>query len=122
MRRPVFRPFQWANVELQETEVFDIVNCGPRNRFMICTNAGHQVVHNCTQAVARDILTYSMKNLEKAGYPIVLHIHDEIVAEVNKGEGSIEEFERIMAIMPPWASDWPIRAAGGWRGLRYRKG
>jgi DNA polymerase bacteriophage-type len=63
-----------------------------------------------------------MRNLEKAGYHIVLHIHDEIVAEVDKDFGSIEEFERIMAIMPPWAADWPIRAAGGWRGLRYRKG
>lgn len=83
---------------------------------------GGKLAENVTQAVARDILTHSMKNLEKAGYPIVLHIHDEIVAEVNKGEGSIEEFERVMAIMPPWASDWPIRAAGGWRGLRYRKG
>ena len=83
---------------------------------------GGKLCENAVQAVARDLLVFSLKNLEKAGYPIVLHIHDEIVAEVDKGTGSIEEFERIMAIMPPWASDWPIRAAGGWRGLRYRKG
>lgn len=105
-----------------EFPVYDILNCGPRNRFVVKGDGGPFIVHNCTQAVARDILVFSLKNLEKAGYPIVLHIHDEIVAEVDKGQGSIEEFERIMAIMPPWASDWPIRAAGGWRGLRYRKG
>jgi DNA polymerase len=62
-----------------------------------------------------------MKNLDAAGYAIVLHIHDEIVSEVLKGTGSVDDFERIMAIMPHWAASWPIRAAGGWRGKRYRK-
>jgi hypothetical protein len=42
--------------------------------------------------------------------------------EVPEGTGSVEEVESIMARMPPWAHDWPIRAAGGWRGRRYRKG
>lgn len=81
-----------------------------------------KLTENCCQAVARDILTYAMRNLERSGYPIVLHIHDEIVSEVDKDFGSIEEFEKIMSTMPPWAADWPIRASGGWRGLRYRKG
>lgn len=105
-----------------EFPVYDILNCGPRNRFVVKGDNGPFIVHNCTQAVARDILTHAMLNLAKAGYPIVLHIHDEIVAEVDKGWGSIEEFERIMATMPEWCKDWPVRAAGGWRGLRYRKG
>lgn len=91
-------------------------------RWVRLNTYGGKFTENVTQAVARDILTFSMRNLERAGYHIVLHIHDEIVAEVDKDFGSIEEFERIMAIMPEWAKDWPIKAAGGWRGLRYRKG
>lgn len=82
---------------------------------------GGKLVENIVQGVARDILAHAMLNLEAAGYPIVLHVHDEPVSEVPAGYGSIEEYERIMATMPAWCADWPIKAAGGWRGRRYRK-
>lgn len=82
---------------------------------------GGRLVENIVQATARDIQWHGILNLEKAGYPIVLHVYDEDIAEVPEGFGSVEEFEAIMAIMPPWAAGWPIRAKGGWRGKRYRK-
>ncbi len=82
---------------------------------------GGKLCENVVQATARDILTFALKNVERAGYAVALHIHDEIVSEVLSGTGSIEEFERIMAQLPHWCAGWPIRAAGGWRGKRYRK-
>jgi len=85
------------------------------------TTYGGRLTENIIQAIARDILAYAMVNLDKAGYEIVLHVHDEIAVECRHGQGSIEEVERIMGIMPPWCADWPIKATGGWRGLRYRK-
>jgi DNA polymerase len=93
---------------------------GPTGWMRLDTYGG-KLCENVTQATARDILTFAMKNLERAGYAIALHVHDEAVAEVMAGTGSIEEFERIMATLPAWCADWPIRAAGGWRGKRYRK-
>lgn len=83
---------------------------------------GPKLAENAVQAIAHDIQRFGILALRAAGYPMVLHVYDENVAEVPAGSGSIEEFERIMSTMPPWAADWPIRAAGGWRGRRYRKG
>lgn len=85
------------------------------------TYAG-KLVENLCQSVANDILRYAMANLERAGYPVVLHVYDEIVCEVPNGFGSVEELESIMKTLPRWAAGWPIGADGGWRGRRYRKG
>lgn len=82
---------------------------------------GGKMTENIIQAVARDLMAFAIKNLERAGYPVVIHVHDECVSDVPSGFGSVEEYERIMATMPPWAQGWPVRAAGGWEGLRYRK-
>lgn len=82
---------------------------------------GPKLTENVVQATARDIMAFGLLNLNEAGYRPVLHVHDEIASEVLAGTGSIAEFEQIMSTMPPWAADWPIKAAGGWRGRRYRK-
>lgn len=83
---------------------------------------GGRLTENIVQATAHDIQRFGILALRAAGYHTVLHVYDENVAEVPLGAGSIDEFERIMSTMPPWAHDWPIHAAGGWRGRRYRKG
>jgi DNA polymerase len=75
---------------------------------------------NVTQAVARDILVNGMFNVERAGYPVVLHVYDEAVAEVPRDFGSVEEFERLMLDLPEWCLDMPL-AAHGWRNKRYHK-
>jgi len=93
---------------------------GPRGWIRMKTYGG-SLAENVIQGTAADVMKFAVPNLEAAGYPVVLRIHDEVVGEVPEGFGSIEEFERIMATLPDWCKDWPIRAAGGWRAKRYRK-
>lgn len=82
---------------------------------------GGRLAENNISAIARDVMAHGVNNLETNNYPIVLRVHDELVGEVPKGWGSIEEFEFHMGDLPPYAKSWPIRASGGWRGKRFRK-
>jgi DNA polymerase len=75
---------------------------------------------NIVSGIARDLLAGAMLRLEHAGYTIVLHVHDEAVAEVPEDFGSIEEFTRLMTQRPSWALDLPI-AAKAWTGQRFNK-
>ena len=73
---------------------------------------GGKLAENATQAIARDILAHALLTLEKNGYPVVFHVHDEAVIEMPTGQGSLEEACRLMAIAPDWAKDMPLRADG----------
>lgn len=76
---------------------------------------------NVTQKIARDIQMQAIDNCERNAHPIVMHTYDEDVAEVPKGTGNVERLEALMCDVPEFAQDWPIKAAGGWCGYRYRK-
>ena len=73
---------------------------------------GGKLAENATQAIARDILAHALLTLEKNGYPVIFHVHDEAVIEMPIGQGGLEEACRLMAIAPDWAKDLPLRADG----------
>ncbi|RRK35214.1 hypothetical protein EBB54_06770 [Schaedlerella arabinosiphila] len=73
---------------------------------------GPKLVENIVQGTARDLLAEAMLRVERKGYPIVMHCHDEIIAEVPEGSGSVEEMCEVMVVRPSWAEGLPLRADG----------
>jgi len=73
---------------------------------------GGKLVENITQAVARDCLVVALERAHKAGFPIVFHVHDEIVAELPIGDRSIEQLTELMGQPISWAPGLPLKAAG----------
>ena len=82
---------------------------------------GGRVYENLCQAIARDVLAEGLMLAEKSGYKVVLHVHDEIIAEVpDSPEFNVEGLAAIMSAPPSWALDMPL-AAAGFETYRYRK-
>lgn len=84
---------------------------------------GGKLAENVTQAVANDFLRFAITNHEKAGYPVIFHVHDEDVVEVPEGfkNFNLEDFLKIMARVPDWAIGCPV-GVEGFVGKRYKKG
>ena len=81
---------------------------------------GGKLVENIVQAIARDLLASAMMNVANAGYNIVFHVHDEIIAEAPDGQGSVDEMCMLMSINPDWADGIPL-SADGYECEYYRK-
>jgi DNA polymerase len=71
---------------------------------------GGKLVENVVQAIARDCLAESLKRLEREGYRIVMHIHDEVVLEVPSEWSSAEQVAEIMGEGIKWAPGLPLTA------------
>lgn len=83
---------------------------------------GGKLTENIVQATARDLMAEAMLRVENAGFPVVLTIHDEILAELPiDTDKTLDQFTKLMTEVPEWAYGCPVRAEG-WQGKRYRKG
>lgn len=91
---------------------------GVKKQWVTARAYGGHLAENVTQATARDILADAMIRVEEAGFPVVLHVHDELLCEVSSG--SPDDFQKLMCASEPWAKSLPV-AAEAWSGTRYAK-
>jgi DNA polymerase len=90
-----------------------------RNKHWVRTKTyGGKLCENIVQAVSRDLLASALLRVESAGFPVVLHVHDEIVSETPKVDH--EQFIQLMTVNPPWAAGLPLKAEG-FKSHRYEK-
>lgn len=67
---------------------------------------------NITQAIANDLLRWTLLRLEEEGLDVVLHVHDEVVLEVPEADAQ-SAADRLVGIMcktPGWAYGLPLNA------------
>lgn len=80
-----------------------------------------KLCENLCQAFCRDLLAAALVRVEDAGWPIILHVHDEIVTDVpQEPEYNVAELERLMCALPVWADGFPLAAEGA-EMMRYAK-
>lgn len=70
---------------------------------------GPKFVENIVQAIARDLLCCAMQTLHY--FPIVMHIHDEVVIEAD-ADLSLQDVCEQMGKTPPWAEGLLLYADG----------
>ena len=99
-----------------ESVVYEGIVVG--NKWDKIESYGGKFVENIVQAIARDILAEAMMRLEKKGFNIVMHIHDEVVIESDSS--SVEEVNQIMSLVPSWAPGL-ILDADGFESEFYKK-
>jgi len=76
--------------------------------------------NNVVQGTARDLMVEAMFRMEEADYPLVLTVHDELLSEVAEDFGSADEYQRLMSVLPAWATGLPV-ATAAWEDKRYVK-
>jgi|TARA_Y100000310_G_scaffold175913_2_gene176057 hypothetical protein len=87
---------------------------GKRNYFY-----GGKIVENCVQAVARDAHAEGLLRVEMAGIPVVWHVHDEIITEIDTPE-ELDRVIELISVAPDWLPHLPV-AAEGEAVERYKK-
>lgn len=81
-------------------------------KFTTQTTYGGKLVENIVQATARDVLAYSMLDLDKAGFKIILHVHDEVVMEIDESHAASDvlRINKIMSKGQTWTTGLPLGA------------
>lgn len=82
---------------------------GPTKKWERIESYGPKFVENIVQAISRDLLAFSMKNLKD--FSICGHVHDEVIIECANDE-SVSSIVKLMSQTPAWMSDILLNADG----------
>ncbi len=89
-------------------------------QWVFSSTYGGRLTENVVQATARDLMTEAMPRLEGHDYKLLITVHDQCLCQRKKGEGSVKEFDGLMARPPLWARGLPIKV-DAWVGARFKK-
>lgn len=84
---------------------------------------GGRLTENAIQGICRDLMAEAMLRVRKAGYTLIMTVHDELVvllteAQAQNADAHKERIQKLMTMVPEWAKGFPVGAEAG-MGLRY---
>lgn len=121
MRIPSGRELAYYDPRIDEDGELSYQDKGMKsNVWLRAKSWGGKLVENCVQATARDCLASAMMALDEAGYKIVMHVHDEVIAESDDLEGMTAIMSNGLTHSLPWAPDL-LLVAEGFKSPYYRK-
>ena len=82
---------------------------------------GGKLVENVIQAIARDCLAMALIRLDRAGYKIVMHVHDEVILEIKDEHEHLEKINEMMSTPIEWAKGLPLKG-DSFETMYYMKG
>lgn len=117
--QPVRRAMPWDETDVRIGFTYKAVKQG---RYTTINAFGGLLTENVVMGIERDIMVGGMFRLEKAGFPVILNVYDEILCEPKREDADEKAFAQIMVDVEPWvkAIQIPI-AVETWCGDRYRK-
>ena len=110
LRLPNGRTLSYVKPAVQDDNITYEGNIQTTGAWGRIESYGPKLVENIVQAVARDCLAEAIIRLEENGFPVVFHVHDEVICEVPEGVSSAKELGALMAEPIPWAPGLPLKA------------
>lgn len=100
------------DAERDTVEVFDILNCGPRRRFVVLGTGGPMIVHNCVQALAFAVMKWQAGGDTITRHGLVLNCHDAHAVLVPRLQAADTKASLLadMSECPPWVPGLPLGA------------
>lgn len=77
----------------------------------IVSTYGGKLTENIVQAVARDCLAVTLDRINRLGYQVVFHVHDEVIIDT-PADLSVDTICDLMAEPIPWAPGLILKGAG----------
>jgi DNA polymerase len=105
----------WSTVEKPAMiDNFTYMGMNDKNQWVRISAHAGGVTENVVQSLAGDVLWNGIQNATEAQLPVVLHVHDEIAAEVDtlQAPAALETLRECMIDRPHWCKDMWLGADG----------
>ncbi len=96
------------NGQFDPRETLSVMGLNLAHQWVRQTIWGGVLTSYLVQSTARDLLVAAALRCDQRGWPLVLQVHDEVVAEIPTGSVTADDLAAVMNTLPAWAAGCPI--------------